>query len=200
MKKYQALTLIEMAIVLLLISILIGGFLIPLSAQIDKNRIKATQETLETIKEALIGFAVLNGRLPCSDTDNDGIEDACNTEGDLPWRTLALGKSDAWGQPFRYRVDAQYTTYPLPNPPNTSSNLKIRDRKNNALTNESVNSGVIALVISLGKDAQANDQNGGTIDNIYTQDAYVENTFDDILVWLPKTILINRLVAAERWP
>lgn len=208
MKIFNGFTLVEMAIVLIIIGLLMGGLLAPLSMQMDQNQIKATQRDLKTIKEGLLGFAVINGRLPCPDTNNNGGENystPCDIEGDLPWATLALdiGKTDAWGQPFRYRVDAQYTNevQSFPNPPNTSSDLRLRDRENNPLTNESgvYGSDVIAIIISLGKDGQANEENGGTMDNIYTQDMYVENAFDDLLIFLPKTILISRLVNAGQW-
>jgi prepilin-type N-terminal cleavage/methylation domain-containing protein len=58
-------SLIELAMVLFIVSLLIGGLLMPLSAQ---NEIQGRQETvkaLANIREALIGFAVVNGRLPC---------------------------------------------------------------------------------------------------------------------------------------
>jgi len=49
--------------------------------------------------------------------------------------------------------------------------------------------------------------NAGTKNNaVYLQDVYVEdksdgiNTFDDMLIWLPKSILINRLAEAGKWP
>ncbi len=200
---YQGFLLIEMAIVLLIMTLVIGSLLIPLSVQMDQSRLKATQQDLETIKEALLGFAVINGRLPCPDTNNDGIEDnpsACETEGDLPWSTLAVGRQDAWGQPFRYRVDAHYTAQPVPNPPDTTNNLRVRNRQGEQLTNESVNSDVIAIIVSLGKDGQANHENGGVIDNIYTQDVFVENSFDDRLIFLSKNLLINRLAYSGQWP
>jgi len=201
--SFQGFLLVEMAIVLVIMTLVIGSLLVPLSAQMDQSRVKATQRYLETIKEALLGFAVINGRLPCPDSNNDGIEDnpsACDMEGDLPWITLAVGRKDAWGQAFRYRVDVQYTALALPNPPNTVNNLRVRNRQGDQLTNESVNSDVIAVVISLGKDGQANHENGGAIDNIYTQDAFVENIFDDRLIFLAKTILINRLAYYGQWP
>ncbi|MEN8219581.1 MAG: type II secretion system protein GspG, partial [Pseudomonadota bacterium] len=170
--SHQGFSLVEMALVLFIISLLIGGLLIPLSTQMDQSRLKATQQDLKNIYQALLGFALINGHLPCPDINNDGIQDnptSCDTEGDLPWITLAIGRKDAWGQPFRYRVDAQYTTQPFPNPPDTSSNLRVRDKQEHQLTNESVNSDVIAIILSLGKDGQANDENGGVTDNIYTQ-------------------------------
>ena len=58
-------TLIEMAIVLMIVGLLLGGMLVPLSAQMDQRNISDTQKSLSEIKEALIGYAMANGRLPC---------------------------------------------------------------------------------------------------------------------------------------
>ena len=58
-------TLIEMAIVLMIVGLLLGGLLVPLSAQMDQRNISDTQKAMSEIKEALIGYAMANGRLPC---------------------------------------------------------------------------------------------------------------------------------------
>jgi prepilin-type N-terminal cleavage/methylation domain-containing protein len=204
-KNQFGFSLIEMAMVLLIISLIISSLLLPLSTQITQKRLKTTQRDLEIINESLLGFLVINNRLPYPASNSaTGIEDSKldGQEGYLPWTTLALdnSKTDAWGQAFRYRVDTQYTSQSLPVPPNTSNNLKIRNLQNTPLTNENINSDVIAIIFSKGKDGQANKANGGTLDNIYTQDVFIENNFDDRLIFLPKTIVINRLVEAGLWP
>jgi len=204
MKISRGFTLVEMAVVLIIIAFLVSGLLVPLSKQLEQKRIQATDECLEQINDALIGFAIISGRLPCPDTDSDGIEDTfCNTEGELPWATLAINTShsiDGWGNPLRYRVDQSYTSQPLPDdPPDTSSSLRVRDRDGDELTDESVNSNVIAIIFSYGRDQQANGENNST-DNVYAKDVYIENQFDDRLVWLPKSILISRLALAGKWP
>ena len=58
-------TLVEMTIVLLIVSILIAGVLIPLSIQMEVRKYADTKKTMDDIREALIGFALTNGRLPC---------------------------------------------------------------------------------------------------------------------------------------
>lgn len=58
-------TLMELAVVLMIVGLLLGGLLIPLSAQRDVEGIRNTEKALTDIREALIGFAVINGRLPC---------------------------------------------------------------------------------------------------------------------------------------
>lgn len=126
-------SLIEMAMVLMIMTLVLGGLMMPLSAQIDVRRTSETQQTLENIKEALVGYAMshrdttVNTRpyLPCPDiaaplagfTHNDGQEDrdattgacAAPTEGNLPWVTLGVGNADAWGNRFHYRVSADFS-------------------------------------------------------------------------------------------
>ncbi|MHB9116934.1 MAG: type II secretion system protein [Burkholderiales bacterium] len=110
MPSERGFTLVEMAIVLVIVGLLLGGMLMPLSAQIDQRKIGDTQKTLDGIKEALIGFAVANGRLPCpaSPTSN-GVESpvgggACSNpyDGFLPAATLGITPTDSSG----YAVDA----------------------------------------------------------------------------------------------
>jgi prepilin-type N-terminal cleavage/methylation domain-containing protein len=65
-KKYNSgFTLIEMAMVLMIVGLLLGGMLVPLSAQMDQRNVSDTQKTLSEIKEAIIGYAIVYGRLPC---------------------------------------------------------------------------------------------------------------------------------------
>ena len=59
-------TLIELAIVLVIMTILIGGLAMPLSAQIQARRIAETKKTLEEAREAIIGYAM--GRPASSST------------------------------------------------------------------------------------------------------------------------------------
>lgn len=60
MTTQRGFTLIEMAVVLIIVTILIGGLAMPLSAQIQARRIAETKKTLEEAREALIGYAMNN--------------------------------------------------------------------------------------------------------------------------------------------
>ncbi len=60
MTRSHGFTLIEMAIVLVIITILIGGLAMPLSAQIQARRIAETNKTLEEAREAILGYAMTN--------------------------------------------------------------------------------------------------------------------------------------------
>ena len=59
-------SLIEVAIVLVIISVLVAIVAVPLATQLEQQRITETNKQLETIKEAVIGFALANGRFPCA--------------------------------------------------------------------------------------------------------------------------------------
>jgi len=112
-RKIKGFTLLEMAIVLLVFGLVIGGLMGPLQVQLESLDRKATVKELGLIKESIIGFAIRNGRLPCPDTDSDGAENtsgsACTlVYGDVPWATLGVGAIDGWERPFSYRVDTNF--------------------------------------------------------------------------------------------
>ncbi len=127
-RKESGFTITELAVVLLIVALLIGGLLVPLSSQMDVARSRETQRTLEDLKESMIGHAISNGRLPCPDTNLDGAEDNTTTvtdniplagqstqtisctaaEGGFPFQTLGMPRTDAWGQRFRYRITATF--------------------------------------------------------------------------------------------
>lgn len=93
--KNKGFTLVELAISLLIVGLLLAGILGPISTRIEQKNRQGTQDQLNDAKEALLGFALTEGRLPCPDcpsitvgscstvptapdeliTINDGIED-----------------------------------------------------------------------------------------------------------------------------
>lgn len=71
-------TLVEMAILLLIVGLLLGGGLMVLGAQTEAQRFKETQRQLDEARDALLGFAVANGRLPCpASAASNGVESFC---------------------------------------------------------------------------------------------------------------------------
>lgn len=122
----QGFSLVEMAVVLVILALLIGGMLLPMSAQRDLKLTADTAQQLENAREALLGFMVINGRLPCpapatlaTGAVGAGQEAApvvttgCATlAGVLPWATLGIGETDAWGNRFTYRITQEFTRTP----------------------------------------------------------------------------------------
>lgn len=75
----QGFTLTEIAVVMVIVALLLGGMLMPLSAQQDSRYRADTDAALNDIREALLGFAAVNGRLPCpaqANLANDGVNAA----------------------------------------------------------------------------------------------------------------------------
>lgn len=118
--RHAGFTLIELAVVIVVIALLLGSILVPLTSQVEQRKVLETQKTLDEIKEALIGFAMINGRLPRPATSfSDGTErGVCTTQpnctGFIPWSTLGVPKLDSYGKIIRYSVtpafaDAAFT-------------------------------------------------------------------------------------------
>jgi type II secretory pathway pseudopilin PulG len=196
-----------------------------LSAQTDARKISETRKQLQEIKDALLGFAAANGRLPCPDADTDptlpnyGVEDidTCDKEGYLPWKTLGSYEYDPWGAHrtqvtdppsgrWRYRVDKTFTTN-ITLAISTSSKLAVVDMQGNALTNSGDDKDrPVAIVFSRGPDGESNGLNV-TAANVVAPPAtgsltYQADTpslgFDDELLWISRPVLLNRLIAAGR--
>ncbi len=164
----QGFSLVELAIVLIIFGLMLAMFLSPLSAQREINNRAQTQTRLNEAKEALMGFALINGYLPCPDTTTipDGIEDVnsgtCNNqEGFLPWSDLGVEATDAWNHYFKYRVDSTFS--------NRNSLFTISNADNGAIviyaedpSTSIISSGthLSAVIVSHGKNA-----NGATNTN-----------------------------------
>ncbi|MDX8385280.1 MAG: prepilin-type N-terminal cleavage/methylation domain-containing protein [Gallionella sp.] len=112
-------TLIEMTVVLFIVALLLGGMVPTLSSQIEQRQLTETRTQLDTIRDALIGYTIINGRMPCpASAASNGIESPvgggnCTNENDgfVPAVTLGLSGAsatgyieDAWGSPLRYAV------------------------------------------------------------------------------------------------
>lgn len=113
-KFHKGFTLLEMAIVLTIVGLMLGALVIPMAAQVSLRDNVQTKTNLGLIKEALIGYALSNGRLPCPDNDFDGKENASNSicvnyEGMLPYKTLGVEASDVWGNYYGYRVSSSFS-------------------------------------------------------------------------------------------
>ena len=123
--REEGFSLIEMAVVVVIMSLLLGGLLGPLAAQQDAQKTAETRRLLEEVREGLLGFAAVQGRLPCPDrlADGDGLEDPREDGADppedgcgggeyggwVPWVTLGVSPRDAWGRRLRYRVTRELT-------------------------------------------------------------------------------------------
>ena len=74
-------TLIELAVVLFLVSLVLGGVMTPLATRVEQEERKKAEEMLAEIKESLIGYALVNGHLPCPDCPGDAASASCAAAG-----------------------------------------------------------------------------------------------------------------------
>ncbi|QID18796.1 prepilin-type N-terminal cleavage/methylation domain-containing protein [Nitrogeniibacter mangrovi] len=203
-------TLAELAVVLVILAVLASVLLIPLRTQTEAQQRGEAAATLEDIKLALIGFAIINKRLPCpttilgSATPGYGEEvvsalGSCETSASdayLPWRTLGVPALDPWGRPWRYRVEHGFatTTQPIYND-TPADHLQVVDHAGANLT--SSENRAVALVYSLGANGAADGANAVFESGSATYEAgEPTTTFDDMVLWIGRPGLIARLAEA----
>lgn len=219
--RQQGFTLTELAIVLFIVALMIGGMLMPLSAQMDVRARSETEKTLNEIRDALIGFAVINGRLPRPATSAvNGVEnpaacaDNAACSGFIPWATLGTAKIDGWGKLIRYSVAQEYANSAITL--TSAANRKVSIGVGLA----DLASAVPAVVFSHGKYHFGTTDQGTALGNtsstntdeiandtgptVYVSRIPTDSTtaiggeFDDIVIWLSTNTLINRLVSAGK--
>lgn len=180
-------SLVELGVAVTIIALLLAGALVPLSVQVDVRNVTDTQRNMELAREAIIGFAQANGRLPCpaigtiaTGAANAGIENCANGYGVVPWATLGVPETDGWGRRFSYWVtpifaDATGTTFgvgctPVPSPTLSSfafctqGTLTVNTRNPTTHAANPVGQFLPAVIVSHGKNGfGAYRQDGGLL-------------------------------------
>lgn len=124
-RRAAGFTLTEMAVVIAIITLLIGGAMATLSSIVEQRNNDEATRRLNAAVDALIGYAVVNKRLPCPAVANaTGVESpvgggaACTNPygGFLPAQTIGFTPVDTsgygvdpWGNRIRYAVAATLT-------------------------------------------------------------------------------------------
>ena len=106
-------TLIEMAVVLVIVGIIISIVATVLPSLIRSSKVKKARAILEEVDYAIQGYVTANGRLPFADNGTTGEEDSATPTyfGNLPYVTLGLSSGDdAWGNRLKYGVNKDLTT------------------------------------------------------------------------------------------
>jgi len=109
-RRNRAFTLIELAVVILVITVLASGLAMPVAAQLEMRRAAETRRILDDARESLLAFAAANGRLPCPATESSRGEEGFAPGGDsgngscarfydgyLPGAALGLSPLDGEG-------------------------------------------------------------------------------------------------------
>jgi prepilin-type N-terminal cleavage/methylation domain-containing protein len=227
-RRERGFTLIELAVVIVVVALLLGSLLVPLNSQVQQRNVTETQRRLEEAREALIGYAMVNGRLPrpaVSNTDGAERTTACATNADctgfLPWVALGVGRTDAFGKLIRYSVtpamaNAGVTMSSAGNKTvktyqgstavilaNDAAAVLISHGVNNYGTTET------GVLVPDNSSTNLNEDDNATNDGttgpfwartVTDNPAAPGGEFDDQVVILPTPLLISRLIAAGKLP
>jgi len=186
----------------------------------------AALAALNQAREALIGFAVIHSRLPfparpqtAAGTVFNGVpagqEDPGRSAGVLPWTTLGMPETDGWGRRFSYRVTPAFTAPPTSPPTpafdaSTPGDITILDSIGGAVIASQVPAVIVChgangfnahlpsglqMPASPDADENANDM----ADAVFVR-RNASDSFDDAVVWVDRTLLIDRLIQAGRLP
>ncbi len=172
-RQQSGFTLVEIAVVLVIVGFLVGSFIGSFAQRIDTTRRDNTKKELDEIKKILKAYTYsqLNPFLPCPDTSipPDGFEDRlasglCNAAvGILPYATLGIGHGDAWGTRYSYWVSNNYASLPSGTGftlTTVNTGATINTRVGNI--NSAIVSNAIVVIFSHGK----NSLGGISVDNI----------------------------------
>ncbi len=195
-------TLIEIAIVLLIVSLILGYTVAMLPKQQELKRYNQAKAKMLEIKEHLIAFAQINGRLPCPDANTNGSENALDVSmnatglagvdglsdscvlytGRVPSITLGMSGdldangnvTDPWGETYWYHIS------------NVATLAGVVDLvSQNAIKN----AGLVAvaanppdLFVCDGSDAATNDNNDADCDDVVAVGGEVSNNVSVVLV------------------
>ncbi len=221
----QGFSLIELAIVMLVVALLIGTLISRSQVYWQRAAIKQAERELEHAKEALLGYVLSHGQLPCPDIDgfpaagssySDGLQDrqeisgACRQAfGFVPWAVLGVSKTDPWGTPYFYHISTVFSDGLSGQPVFTLDDMgviNVSDQDGRLIA-----SNIAAVIYSIGANANLDRASFAEAENIDNDNSFIVHdytvnsaatvaVFDDIVRWLSPMIIKARMVAAERLP
>lgn len=196
-------SLVEMAIVLAIVALLLGGLLPTISGQMEQQRRNETRKYMDEVRDALLGYAITNKELPCPDANGDGsAEAACITTasqvGTLPYKDLGVTDSDAYGSVLVYAVTKGFAvSFAL----SDSGTMRVCTT---AACTANLTNNAVAVIISRGANWAAppstDEAENTDADTNFVSHDFIQNSFDDQVIWLSPNTLFNRMVAAGKLP
>lgn len=205
-------SLVEMGIVLTIVALLLAGLVPTLSSQIDQSRRHDTEKYMAEVRDALLGYAVINNVLPCPDKNADGnAEVSCqgantNQFGTLPYKDLGVLAKDTYGNALLYAVTKAFATSAVPFALSTEGTMDVCKTSACVSADKLATKAVVVLVsrganwaTSTSADELENtDSNTSGDYNFVSHD--VTSDFDDPVLWVSSNALFNRMVAAGKLP
>lgn len=193
-KHHHGFTLIEVSIVLIVLGYILKQFVLPFGARHQQTMREQTLAQLESVSQALDGFAMTRHRLPCpaSEQSSGMALDTCSqvAVGFVPAGTLGVSGPvdhkgrllDSWGNPLLYAVSSSdHDTEGIVGQPDFTtagemarvglSNLRsdvvvCHDVRNGRCARDAVRANQVPyVVLSLGKDTSSSGQQAFNQDN-----------------------------------
>lgn len=225
-QRGAALLLLLMVAGLAMSSLLISSY----RADNDASRQRRSALQVAEAKEALLGYAMTHGRLPRpAISAEDGREmpapcsqDSCS--GILPWVTLGVHGSDAWGKLLRYSVSPDFTRRILTGGAVADRRILGRDSAGEiyfivgsercdrnsrcapavVFSSGKNNLGISAIGMPLANGALNNrdeQQNDSDVRDFFARRRELRTQvpggeFDDIVAWVPLQTLFRRIEAS----
>jgi type II secretory pathway pseudopilin PulG len=248
-------TVLELAVALLVLTLVFGGLAMPIQTQVENRKIDRTQQALHKARIALLAFAATRGYFPCPadslsagrepDTTDHATGTCPSYYGFLPAATLGLDDIDAQG----YAIDgwggiANRIRYAVINQcvgGATNSNAFTRTNGMRAAGIAALADSALSLFHVCGSgrgivgascgtavtlvstapvmlwsvgangptggtsidEAQNPNPNGGSADRIFVnrvRSTVPGDEFDDIVAWIPMTVVVSSLIAAGQLP
>lgn len=191
LNKKQGFTLVEIAVVLVIVALLGVGVIMTLNVQTQRSQIAVTRASLAETKEALLSYASVHGALPCAASDTAGVaQESCATRGFVPWKDLGLSlqhAQDAWGQTLRYVVTpamAGKNTISM----STSGTISISSKTSATALNST---GTVAFALwSNGIDQEDTTGTGTTVK--------IDERGESFVTWVSRYVVIGRMVEAGK--
>jgi len=192
--KRRGFTLLELVLVLLILGILAGATITLVTELAKQKHREETKKALTEIKEALIGYAGINHRLPWADTDGDGQGNDGEEEGNLPFVDIGLGGVDSWRKPYHYHVHWELAA---------AGSIEdfcevLQDLSTNPseeyprlIINGSTPVVEAAVILSQGENGTLDEENGDG-DGVYETKSPTED-FDDLVAFLNPNMLWSKL-------
>lgn len=220
-------SLVEMAIVLLVLGVLMRAVIQPMGARLEASQRSEAKAQLRQVKAAITGYLILNGRLPCPGMDAMREDASCSMiDGGV--RAVLLGLPgeideagfllDPWGAPLRYRIASTQpwtsdwstggnsASNSVAAPPGADDALLVICRsagKGGCVQREVRANQLEFVLLSYGPDASPRGSQAGNLDgdNVFVQ--VPESTadgreFDDQLVWMARSEVAYWLLLSGR--
>lgn len=210
-------TLIEMAIVMVILGALLGGLLVPLASQREVNQRKAASQLLQEIRQALIGYALIHGALPCpASATSNGTQartgaNCSLANGFVPYAELGIQATikngvlvDPWQGNVRYSLASANSWIYARSIPVTVEVTPLRVCDVSPCTTANTQAANLAAVlVSTGPDGnnqpastsadQVANAAGGPDFISRPPSELAGSEFDDQLVWLAQATLVYEL-------